>query len=136
MDWKGYGLQQPRGSLPVGPMILMVHIASAWVPFTSESKEAVANYPEILKELRLALQECGRQMQRFLRRRQRVFAGESIGASQDHAVGRDQWQEDAQDLVQLVGEGLHEQLNAGNRCRDNHHEGGQAHRVRDDVAYE
>jgi DNA topoisomerase-6 subunit B len=72
VDWKGYGLQQPRGSLPVGPVILMVHIASAWVPFTSESKEAVANYPEILKELRLALQDCGRQMSRYLKRRRRV----------------------------------------------------------------
>ena len=72
VDWKSYGLQQPRGALPVGPVILMIHIASAWVPFTSESKEAVASYPEILKELRLCLQECGRKMQRFLRRRQRV----------------------------------------------------------------
>jgi DNA topoisomerase-6 subunit B len=72
VDWKGYGLQQPRGSMPVGPAILMVHIASAWVPFTSESKEAVANYPEILKELRLALQDCGRQMSRYLKRRRRV----------------------------------------------------------------
>ncbi|RKY22548.1 MAG: DNA topoisomerase VI subunit B [Planctomycetota bacterium] len=72
VDWKGYGLQQPRGSIPVGPVIFMVHIASAWVPFTSESKEAVANYPEILKELRLCLQECGRQMSRYLKRRKRV----------------------------------------------------------------
>ena len=40
---------------------MMVHIASVWVPFTSESKEAIAHYPEILKEIRLALQECGRQ---------------------------------------------------------------------------
>ena len=72
VDWRGYKLQQPRGSLPVGPVIVMVHMASAWVPFTSESKEAVASYPEIIKELRLALQECGRQMQKFLRRRKRV----------------------------------------------------------------
>jgi len=72
VDWKGYSLQQPRGALPVGPVIIMVHMASAWVPFTSESKEAVASYPEILKEIRLALQVCGRQMQRFLRRRKRT----------------------------------------------------------------
>lgn len=72
VDWKGYGLQQPRGSIPVGPVIFMVHMASAWVPFTSESKEAIANYPEILKELRLALQECGRKMHRYLKRRRRV----------------------------------------------------------------
>ena len=49
-DWKSYQMQQPRGALPVGPMLLMVHIASVWVPFTSESKEAIAHYPEIIKE--------------------------------------------------------------------------------------
>jgi DNA topoisomerase-6 subunit B len=70
-DWKSYGLQQPRGALPVGPALVMVHIASVWVPFTSESKEAVANYPEIIKELRLALQECGRKVGIFVRRRRR-----------------------------------------------------------------
>ena len=70
-DWKSYGLQKPRGALPLGPMLIMVHVASVWVPFTSESKEALAHYPEILKELRLALQECGRKVATHIRRRRR-----------------------------------------------------------------
>ena len=70
-EWKSYQLQQPRGALPLGPMLLMVHIASVWVPFTSESKEAIAHYPEIIKEMRLALQECGRQVAMYIRRRRR-----------------------------------------------------------------
>lgn len=70
-DWRSYQLQQPRGALPVGPMVLAVHIASVWVPFTSESKEAIAHYPEIVKEMRLGLQECGRQVGRFIRKRRR-----------------------------------------------------------------
>ena len=70
-DWKSYQLQQPRGALPLGPMLLMVHIASVWVPFTSESKEAIAHYPEIIKEMRLALQECGRRVAMFIRKRRR-----------------------------------------------------------------
>ncbi len=70
-DWKAYQLQQPRGALPIGPMLLMVHIASVWVPFTSESKEAIAHYPEIVREIRLALQECGRRVAGFIRRRRR-----------------------------------------------------------------
>ena len=53
---------QPRGALPVGPVVLVVHVASVWVPFTSESKEAVAHYPEILKEIRLGLLEAGRRV--------------------------------------------------------------------------
>ncbi|MBI3450341.1 MAG: DNA topoisomerase VI subunit B [Acidobacteria bacterium] len=71
-DWKKYGLQQARGALPAGAMVLFVHIASVWVPFTSESKEAVATYPEIVKEIRLGLQECGRRLGAFLSRRRRL----------------------------------------------------------------
>jgi DNA topoisomerase-6 subunit B len=70
-DWKKYGLQQSRGAMPAGPMIAFVHIASVWVPFTSESKEAVASYPEIVKEIRLALMEAGRRVGVFVRRRKR-----------------------------------------------------------------
>jgi DNA topoisomerase-6 subunit B len=70
-NWRSYGLQQSRGALPTGPLVILVHIASVWVPFTSESKEAVAHYPEIIKELKLALQEAGRHLARYVRRRQR-----------------------------------------------------------------
>jgi len=71
-NWRSYGLSQSRGSLPSGPVTVMVHMASVWVPFTSESKEAIAGYPEIEKELRLALQSVGRRLGMYLRRRQRV----------------------------------------------------------------
>ena len=71
-NWRAYGLNQSRGSLPSGPVTVMVHMASVWVPFTNESKEAIAAYPEIQKELRLALQAVGRKLGMFLRRRLRV----------------------------------------------------------------
>ena len=70
--WRNYGVAQSRGALPVGPMVIFVHMASVWVPFTSESKEAIADYDEIRKEIRLALQECGRRLGVFLRRRERA----------------------------------------------------------------
>ncbi len=60
--WKAYGLQQSQNSIPAGPAILVIHMASVWVPFTSEAKEALAHYPEIIKEIKLALQECGRKL--------------------------------------------------------------------------
>ena len=72
VPWRNYKIQQSRGALPSAPMILVVHIASVWVPFTSESKEAVAHYPEILKEIRLAIQECGRQVAIHISRRRRM----------------------------------------------------------------
>jgi DNA topoisomerase-6 subunit B len=70
--WKNYGVTQPRGALPAAPLVVMIHMASVWVPFTSESKEAIADYDEIRKEMRLALQECGRKLGTYLRRRQRM----------------------------------------------------------------
>lgn len=72
VKWKSYGLNQPRGGMPVGPVVIAVHLASAWVPFTSESKEAIAHYPEILKELTFSLQECGRRLSIYINRRRRV----------------------------------------------------------------
>jgi DNA topoisomerase-6 subunit B len=70
--WRTYGVAQSRGALPAGPMVVFVHMASVWVPFTSESKEAIADYDEIRKEIKLALQECGRRLGVFLRRRERA----------------------------------------------------------------
>jgi DNA topoisomerase-6 subunit B len=74
--WRGYGLPQSAGALPSGPLVILIHMASVWVPFTSESKEAVAHYPEIIKEVRLALQECGRRLSVFIRRRRKAAESE------------------------------------------------------------
>jgi DNA topoisomerase-6 subunit B len=71
-NWRSYGLSQSRGALPKGPVTVMVHVASVWVPFTSESKEAIASYPEIQKELRLALQAVGRHLGTYVRKRTMV----------------------------------------------------------------
>jgi DNA topoisomerase-6 subunit B len=72
VDWRKYGLQQSRGALPTAPLVISVHVVSVWVPFTSESKEAIASYPEILKEIRLALMEAGRRLGVFVRKRRRM----------------------------------------------------------------
>jgi DNA topoisomerase-6 subunit B len=72
IDWRSYGLSMAKGALPTGAMALFVHIASVWVPFTSESKEAIAAYPEIMRELRLALQDCGRRLAVHIRAHKRA----------------------------------------------------------------
>lgn len=73
-NWRNYGLSQSRGALPIGPCTLVVDIASVWVPFTSESKEAIAHYPEIIKEIKLALQECGRQLASYVNKKKKIAA--------------------------------------------------------------
>jgi DNA topoisomerase-6 subunit B len=72
--WRNYGVAQSRGAVPAGPMVIFVHMASVWVPFTSESKEAIADYDEIRKEITLALRECGRRLGAVLRRRERAHS--------------------------------------------------------------
>jgi DNA topoisomerase VI subunit B len=71
LEWRRYGLSQPGGALPQAPLVIMVHMASVWVPFTSESKEAIADYDEIRAEIKLALQECGRKLSTYLNRRRK-----------------------------------------------------------------
>ena len=71
-NWKAYGMQQSGDSIPFGPVVIVVHMSSVWVPFTSESKEAIAHYAEIIKEIKLALQECGRQLGSYVRKKTRI----------------------------------------------------------------
>ncbi len=64
IDWRRYGL--PSNITQDAPVAVFVHMASVWVPFTSESKEAIANYSAIIKEIKLALQECARKLGLYL----------------------------------------------------------------------
>jgi DNA topoisomerase-6 subunit B len=69
VNWKQYNISQQ--TLPVGPIIILVHVASTNVPFTSESKDAVASIPEMEREISLALKDLGRELKLFLSRRDR-----------------------------------------------------------------
>ncbi len=71
-NWKPYGLQQSGNSIPIGAIVISVHMASVWVPFTSESKEAIAHYEEIIKEIKLALQECGRKLAVYINKKKHI----------------------------------------------------------------
>jgi len=69
IGWRNYGLDQPGGNgLPNGPAVLMLHVASTNVPFTSESKDAVANIPEIEHEIELAIREAARELKAYLKK--------------------------------------------------------------------
>ena len=72
VDWRRYGLEQRGGEgIPVGPAIILVHVASTRVPFTSEAKEAIADVPEIREEIELALKSLGRQLKMFMIKKER-----------------------------------------------------------------
>jgi len=71
-DWKRYGLQQSSETMPNGPLVILVDFVSVWVPFTTEGKQAVASYPDIIKEIKLALQDAGRKLSKFVSQRKRA----------------------------------------------------------------
>ncbi len=104
-SWRNYGVQQSRGALPTAPMVILIHMASVWVPFTSESKEAVAHYPEIIKEMTLALQEAGRQLKRHINRR----------AREKDALKKQNY---IQKYIPFIGEALQEILGIDDSDRD------------------
>lgn len=72
IDWHSYGLSQSQGSLPQAPIVILVDFISVWIPYTSEGKQAIASYPEIIKEIKLALQEAGRQLKKFVSKKKRA----------------------------------------------------------------
>ncbi|WP_232701586.1 DNA topoisomerase VI subunit B [Halobacterium wangiae] len=70
IGWRNYNLDQPGSSgLPQGPAVIMVHVASTNVPFTSESKDAVAHVPAIEDEIELAVREAARELKSFLKKK-------------------------------------------------------------------
>lgn len=97
VDWKRYGIETEK--LPVGPIALFVHICSVWVPFTSESKEAVASYPIIIKETKLALQEAARKLSIYLSGKRRAeYQAERMRIFEKYA------EETAAAIEELTGE--------------------------------
>ena len=72
IDWRRYGLDQKGGrGIPSGPAILLVHVASTQIPFTSESKEAIADVDEIKKEVQLAFRECARRVKKHINKKKK-----------------------------------------------------------------
>jgi DNA topoisomerase-6 subunit B len=72
IDWRRYGLDQPSGKgMPTGPAIFLTHISSTLIPYTSESKEAIADIMEIENEVKLAFRECARKVQHHIHKKVR-----------------------------------------------------------------
>ena len=72
INWRLYGLEQRGGKgTPNGPAIILVHVASTNIPFTSEAKEAVADIKEIKKDIVLALRNNAKTLARHLKKQKK-----------------------------------------------------------------
>jgi DNA topoisomerase VI subunit B len=68
VNWKSYGLQQPRGQLPQGPYIFAVSVVSPFIKFKNASKETIDSSEELVEEIRRALMQAGQRLSRHLKK--------------------------------------------------------------------
>lgn len=68
VNWKSYGLHQPKDSLPLGPYIFAVSIVSPFIKFKNASKETIDASEELVGEIRLALIQAGQKLSRHIKK--------------------------------------------------------------------
>ena len=72
VNWKTYGLGQPKNSIPLGPFIIAVSVVSPFIKFKNASKETIDASDELVEELRLALIQAGQRLSRHINREKRA----------------------------------------------------------------
>ena len=68
VNWKTYGLGQPKDSLPIGPYIFAVSVVSPFIKFKNASKETIDASEELVAEIRLALIQAGQKLSRHIKK--------------------------------------------------------------------
>ncbi len=68
VNWRTYGLGQPKESLPQGPYIIAVSVVSPFIKFKNASKETVDASDELVEEIRRALIQAGQRLSKHIRR--------------------------------------------------------------------
>lgn len=67
VNWKSYGLGQPKESLPQGPYVFAVSIVSPFIKFKNASKETIDASDELVEEIRRALMQAGQKLSRHIK---------------------------------------------------------------------
>ena len=62
VDWKRYGIKE----FDKEPISVMVNVSSVYVPYSGVGKQAVSQEAEIVEEIKLAVMECARELQRYM----------------------------------------------------------------------
>ncbi len=68
VNWKSYGVQQPKGSLPLGPYVFAVSLTSPFIKFKNASKETIDASEELVEEIRRALMQAGQKLSRHIKK--------------------------------------------------------------------
>ncbi len=67
VNWKSYGLGQPKESLPQGPYVFAVSVVSPFIKFKNASKETIDASEELVEEIRKALMQAGQKLSRHIK---------------------------------------------------------------------
>jgi DNA topoisomerase-6 subunit B len=68
VNWRAYGLAQPKESIPLGPYIIAVSVVSPFIKFKNASKETIDGSEELIEEIRRALIQAGQRLSKHIRR--------------------------------------------------------------------
>lgn len=68
VNWKPYGLNQPKDSIPYGPYVFAVSVVSPFIKFKNASKETIDSSDELVEEIRLALIQAGQRLSRHIKK--------------------------------------------------------------------
>ncbi len=66
VNWRAYGLAQPKESLPSGPYIFAVSVVSPFIKFKNASKETIDASDELVEEIRRTLMQAGQKLSRYI----------------------------------------------------------------------
>jgi len=67
IDWSIYKVKFPA------PLAIVTHICSTKIPFKGVGKEAIAEVPEVEKELEIAIREAARRLRRHLSKLEKLY---------------------------------------------------------------
>ncbi|MES2857458.1 MAG: hypothetical protein V4692_16425, partial [Bdellovibrionota bacterium] len=68
VNWRAYGLQQSKDSLPMGPYVFAISVVSPFIKFKNASKETIDSSEELVEEIRRALMQAGQKLSRHIRK--------------------------------------------------------------------
>ena len=68
VNWKSYGLQQPKKSLPIGPYVFAISVVSPFIKFKNASKETIDASDDLVEEIRRAAMQAGQKLSRHIKK--------------------------------------------------------------------
>jgi DNA topoisomerase-6 subunit B len=72
VNWRAYGLGQPKDSMPQGPYIFAVSVVSPFIKFKNASKETIDASDELVEEIRRTLMQAGQKLSRYIKAEDRA----------------------------------------------------------------